>query len=123
MTSNAKRHRSFGSHNKKATKEPVSFDVLGVDEEGNEFTETFTARATVPGMSIIDFAAGGAGEGKNSVAAVQSFYKKALPEEEYARFIEFTDNPKFDVELDTLVEIIGFLVEEYASRPTKAPSQ
>lgn len=119
-----KRHRTFGSHNKKATKSPVTFDVLGVDDDGKEFTETFTARAKIPGMAVLEFAAlGTSSEGNQSVAAVYHFYSVALPEEEYKRFHTFVNDPNYDVELDTLVEIIGFLVEEYASRPTEAPSQ
>ena len=122
MTAKINRHRSFGSHNKKQTREPVTFDLLGVDENGEEFTETFTARPSIPGMAVLSFAAEGTNtEGNQSVAAVYNFYSVAMEEEEYKRFKAFAGDPKYDIELDTLVEIIGFLVEEYASRPTKAP--
>lgn len=123
MTSSTNnRHRSFGSHNKKATKKPVTFDLLGYNEETDkEYTATFTARPSVPGMTVLSFAAAGAGENSSgSIAAVYGFFEKALEEEEYDRFVKFVEDPAYDVDLDTLVEIIGFLVEEYASRPTQA---
>lgn len=121
MTSSNNRHRTFGSHKKKASKKPVTFDIFGYnEEEDKEYTATFTARPSVPGMAVLEFAAAGAGENSGSVAAVYGFFQKALVEEEYARFMEFVEDPNYDVDLDTLVEIIGFLVEEYASRPTQA---
>lgn len=125
MASSNTRHRTFGSHNKKATKVPVTFDLLGYDEEADkEYTATFTARPKLPGMAVLEFAATGAGEdASGSITAVFDFYQKALTKSEYDRFKEFVDDPRYDVELETLIEIIGFLVEEYASRPTEAPSQ
>ena len=124
MAVNNKRHRTFGSHNKKASKQPVTFELIGVDEEGNEYSETFTARPKIPGIAVLEFAAAGTGDNGNaSVAAIYNFYSIALPQEEYERFYAFAKDPKYDVELDDLVEIIGFLIEEYASRPTEAPSQ
>lgn len=118
MAETTKRHRTFGSRNKKASKAPVTFDIEGVDTEDNEYVEAFTARPTIPGIAIMEFAdkgASGAGMG-----AMLELYEAAMEEEEYKRFDKFVHDPKNIVELETLTELAGYLVEEYTSRPTKA---
>lgn len=107
----AKRHRSF-SAKKKADRGPVTFDLEG---------QTFEAHKEIPGAVLLDFMATAGEDGTGTAAAIFPFFEEALLEDDYARFNTLIHDKDISIDMETLVEIVGYLVEEYAdSRPTSA---
>lgn len=111
MTSDNKRHKSFGGRNRKSS-EPISFDIDG---------EEFHCHKTIPGASLIDFSAAATSDNSSEATrATLDFFKSAMSEEEHARFDEFIRDPEREVEIEDLAEIIEWLIEEYTNRrPTQ----
>jgi hypothetical protein len=94
--------------------EPVSFALLG---------EEFQCRPAIPGSTLLNFVA--KADGANTSAAAGSifaFFESALTPDDYIRFRALVDSPERIVPMDTLSEIVGWLVEQYTERPTKRQS-
>jgi len=112
-----KRHKSFAPKVDKA--EPITFTIL--DEE-------FEAYPQLQGAVIIDLLAGLAdtGEEGNSAAAatlLTDIFEVALKPESLTRFKALTHDPERIVDLETLSEIVAWLMEEYTDRPTEDSSR
>lgn len=108
-----KRHRSFGVKKREELPEDeiITFDIDGED---------FTARPDIPGAVILDFvAAADAGPGK-AAAKIMEFFERALDQENHKRFEAKVNDPDVIVEMETLSDIVAYLIEEYTSRPTGA---
>lgn len=114
------RHRSFtpaSSEKKQAPKvEPITFDL---------YDQTFTALPTIQGLVLMEFVESTTAGGSASISALKGFLEQALGETEYARFSKLAHDPDPEKEIDikTIGEIVGFLVEEYSQRPTTASSE
>lgn len=89
--------------------EPIVFDLFGED---------FTAHGSLPGAVLLDYIE--ASEEQNSAAGIRSYLQLSMTAEEYERFDAYTRDPENDVDLETLSEIVSFLIEAQTSRPTKA---
>ena len=108
------RFKDFGTGGIVAT-EPVSFKLYGED---------FECRTALQGKAILEMAALGSGENSGDAAsAIGKFFEKALKEESYQRFQRLLDDPDKIVSVESLAEISGWLVEQYASRPIPGPEQ
>lgn len=108
------RHRTF-------TAAPVSSDEA---PSFDLFDETFYGRPAIQGAAILEFvSAADDTNGGSAAKQILAFYKKALTEESHTRFVALIEDPDRVVDLETLTEIVGWLVEEYTSRPTQASSQ
>jgi hypothetical protein len=59
----------------------------------------------------------------DAALAINRFFAKALKEESYERFQKLLDDPDKIVSVESLAEISGWLVEQYASRPMPGPEQ
>lgn len=94
--------------------EPISFELNG---------EVFQCRPEVPGTLLLEYAAM-AGQNDGAVAAkvILDFFQAVMEDEEHARFRKFTDSVDTVVDVATLGDILGWLVEQYSARPTKPPS-
>lgn len=101
MTVAKKRHRSFSP---KVEGDPITFDL---------YDQTFTARPEIPGATILDFASAGQ-DGTTNVSAITDFFKSALLADDFVRFDALIHNPDTLVTMQTLTDIIEFLVEEYS---------
>lgn len=113
----AARHKSFASSNEDITEEekaPVTFDIAD---------ETFTAKPDIQGIVLMDFLEESTSGGVSSIVAFKSFLKEALEEEEYKRFNTYLRTAPKQIPVETITEIVQFLIEEYTSRPTKASAQ
>lgn len=111
-TTPKKRHRSFSASKRTEELEPITFDLEG---------EEFTALPKIPGAYLLDFMAEAGDDGTAAAGAILPFIEKALGEDEWARFEKVINDPDIAVEIETLVEIVGYLVESYAdSRPSEA---
>lgn len=107
------RFKDFGDGGDVST-EPINFKLLG---------EEFTARPAIQGRVLLDIVADSDSEDTAKVAAViPRFFEATLLPESWQRFQELTTDPDRVVTTEKLGEIIGWLVEEYASRPTKESS-
>ena len=108
------RTRNFGAAKSVSEFPPLEF-VLNND--------TFKCRPAVPGRVILQFVADAdSDEGGKAALAIDQFLKSSMVETEYARFKTLVDDPDTIVSMETLGEIVGWLVEEYTARPSQAPS-
>ena len=108
------RFKDFGTGGLVAT-EPVSFKLYG---------ENFECRTALQGKAILEMASLSSGENSGDAAsAISKFFEKALKEESYERFQKLLDDPDKIVSVESLAEISGWLVEQYASRPISGPEQ
>lgn len=112
-----KRHKSFAPKVEEA--EPITFTIL--DEE-------FEAYPQLQGAVIVELLAGLAdtGEEGNGAAAASlltNVFEFALKPESLERFKKLTHDPERIVDLETLSEIVSWLMEEYTDRPTEDSSR
>lgn len=111
------RHKSFAASNESTPVEeqiPVTFDLAG---------ETFTAKADIQGIVLMDFLEASDSGGVASVVAFKSFLKEALVEEEYTRLNSYLRTAPTTIGVEQIAAVVAYLVEEYTSRPTTASAQ
>jgi hypothetical protein len=117
-TANRKRHKSFEVKNIEDS-EPLTFDLGG---------EEFTCHPEVQGKMILDIIKTAADEndpdqrGMMMAVGVLGFFEKVMDASEYERFNKLMEDPKRIVPMDTLSEIMSWLIEEYTDRPTEPSS-
>jgi hypothetical protein len=112
-----KRHKSFKVKNIEES-EPLTFDLGG---------EEFSCYPEVQGKTILDImrvASEGDEDTRGVMMAVSvlTFFEKVMPPEEYERFGKLMEDPKRIVPMETLSEIMSWLMEEYTDRPTEPSS-
>lgn len=104
------RFKDFGSGDNAVT-EPLQFSLHG---------ETFDCRPALQGQFLLELVGRSSGDDASSSAnAVTSFFAEVLLPESYERFQELTMDPDRIVSVETLSEIVGWLVGEYTDRPTE----
>lgn len=105
------RHKDFGRPVKVDELEPVSFDLYG---------ETFNCYKQIHGVTLLTFVKRASSEeGSEATEAMLDIFKRVLPAEEYERFYALCDSPDTVVPVETLGEIISWLLEVYSGRPTE----
>lgn len=104
------RHRSFTPKAQNKKIEPLTFELYG---------ETFTAHPQIQGAVILEFISAG-DDAAGPAGQILSFFGSALEEESLARFTALIHDPEKIVDMELLTEILGWLIEEYTSRPTTA---
>jgi hypothetical protein len=106
------RHKDFSSGAK--IKEPLTFTI---DKE------EFTARSAVPGALLLEFVTeAGSDDPTQAADALIDFFALALVSEDVERFTQFIRDPDRAIQIETLAEIVEFLVEQFTSKNTQAPS-
>lgn len=91
---------------------PITFALNG---------EEFTCRSAMPGTMLLDFVRrADSDQGGMAADAVIDFLSKSLEEGDAERFQTMINDPDVIVQVETLGEIVGWLVEQYTARPTKA---
>jgi hypothetical protein len=107
----ASRHKDFGAPVNQDELEPVSFDLYG---------DTFNCYKQIHGVTLLRFVKEATSEdGARATEAMLGIFQRVMPDDEYARFEKLCEDPDTVVPVDTLGEIIGWLVEVYSDRPTK----
>jgi len=101
------RHKDFGSSAKKINKTPIKFTLEGED---------FEARGALQGKVLLDFAQI-SDEPSKAAAAIPTFFAKVLLPESLDRFNALLESEDRIVEVETLAEIVGWLMEEYTNLP------
>lgn len=105
------RFKDFGAPDEGVKHEKISFKLYG---------EEFECVPALPGRTLLSFAqASGSEDGAESAKAINTFFSKVLVEESYQRFEDLAEDPKRLVTVETLAEVVGWIVETYANRPTQ----
>lgn len=108
------RYKDFG-RGSDTPAEPLMFKI---------YDEEFSCRTQMQGKALLDLVAKSSGAGENpaeSAKVITDFFKMVLLPESHVRFEELTNDPDRVVEVETLGEIVGWLVEQYSDRPTSRP--
>ena len=107
------RFKDFGSGNADVKAEPISFKLHG---------EEFTCIGEIPGKVVLDLVArSGADDPAESAKVIEGFFSTVLQPESLERFNILAVDPTRIVSMETLSEIVAWLVEEYTDRPTQRP--
>jgi len=101
------RTKDFGSSAKKINKSPITFTLEG---------EEFEAKKMLQGKVLLDFAQLSDDPNK-AAAAIPMFFEKVLLSESLERFSALIDSDDRIVEVETLAEIVGWLMEQYTNLP------
>ena len=106
------RFKDFGSGGD-SNKEPISFKLHGQD---------FLCHPALQGKVLLDMASMSGSQDPAATAKVMyEFFKKAMHEESYAKFLALLEDPNTIVTVETLGEIAGWLTEQYSGRPQQGP--
>jgi hypothetical protein len=107
------RHRSFGSP-VLSQDQPLTFDLYG---------QTFRCVPALQGVVMIEFIAQSASDDVGAGArAMLDFLRRVIRPEDRDRFFEMTNSDEFVVPMETLNELMEWLTEQYAGRPTEGQS-
>jgi hypothetical protein len=111
-----KRFKDFGAG--KSTEEfktdPITFSLHG---------ETFECHPRLQGKVLLQFIElANAEDASSSAAVTRIFFEKVLTADSKVRFDALLESPEKIVTVETLGEIIGWLLEEYSGRPN-TPSE
>jgi len=104
--------KDFGSPSS-GESEPISFTLHG---------EEFNCVPSVQGRVLLSIAADSGSEDPSAVAGVtEKFFGYVLTDESLERFNKLTSDKEKIVTVETLGEIVAWLVEQYADRPNLQP--
>ena len=106
------RHKSFAGGTEISEFEPLNFSLNGED---------FNCHPAIPGAVLLEFVKDADSGTGDSAKALYNFLSSAMPDEEYEKLQKTLRNPEVIIEIETIGEIVSWLVEEYASRPTQRP--
>ncbi len=107
------RYKDFGSA--VSEKEAIVFKL---------HEEEFTCIPTIQGKVLMDLVSRSQSEDSAvAMAVVDTFFEKVLEDESLDRFNDLLTSKDRVVAMETLAEIITWLVEEYSGRPEAQPEQ
>jgi hypothetical protein len=93
--------------------EPLKFALHG---------EEFECYPRLQGKTLLQFVEeANADDAASSARVTRTFFAKVMKKETYERFDAMLDDPDKIVTVEALGEIIGWLLEEYSSRPNQQP--
>jgi hypothetical protein len=109
------RYKDFGAGSATEEKEPIVFKIH--DEE-------FTCIPVIQGKVLMDLVSRSQSEDPNeALGVINSFFSKVLVDESLERFDSLLEDKNRIVTMETLGEIIAWLVEEYSGRPNQQPEE
>lgn len=95
------------------TKEPIKFALHG---------EEFVCHPRMQGKTLLQFVElANSEDAGDSAKITRVFFEKVMSAETYKRFDALLDDPEKIVSVETLGEIIGWIIEEYSNRPNQQP--
>jgi len=108
------RYKDFGTGGE-VNAEPLAFKLH--DEE-------FTAIPTIQGKVLMDLVSRSQSEDPlEAMSVISTFFEKILVDESLERFNALLEDKERIVTMETLGEIIAWLVEEYSGRPNQQPEE
>ena len=106
------RHKDFGAP--ASSDEPITFNLYG---------ETFRCQSAIQGTALLRFISkAGSDDADESADSVLEFLRLAIAPADREKFEELTNSEETIVPLESLAEIMEWLVEQYSGRPTVPPS-
>lgn len=81
--------------------------------------EEFEALGDIPGIVLLEFLAHSKGTSDETAEAILTYLASSFDEENKAKWDAFVRDPKRRVKIDKLSDIVAYLIEERASRPTE----
>jgi hypothetical protein len=115
--------RSYKAARREATKEPVKFAIGYEDADGTEQEETFTCVGEVSSLVLSEMAYNADVDIATPEGAglLRQFFAGAFGDDkEYQRFFRFVMTQGLSD--DILMDVMQGVVEDFAGRPTKRPS-
>lgn len=108
------RFKDFGAGKDISDVEPLSFKLHG---------EEFHCSPVIQGKFLLDLVAssGEDDDGSNSARMISSFFEHVLLPESQERFDALLKDTDRIVPVETLSEIVGWLMSEYTNRPNQQP--
>lgn len=108
------RFKDFGSGKASDTSStPLSFKLHGIE---------FECLPQLQGKVLLEFVELANSENVGDSARVtRTFFSRVLKDESYKKFDELLDDKEKIVTVETLSEIISWLIEEYSNRPNQQP--
>lgn len=111
MTKN--RFKDFGAGKDKESIEPIFFKL---------YDEEFECIPQIQGSVMLNLVAENSSDDSGATARVIStFFSKVLTDESYKRFDALINDKVKIVDVETLSEIVAWLIEEYTNRPNQQP--
>lgn len=105
--------RDFGDASDTSDREPISFKLNG---------EEFHCMPALPGKTLLDIVAKSSSDDAGDQAGViNDFFSHVLQDESLERFNALVTDKVKIVSTETLGEITGWLIEQYADRPNPQP--
>lgn len=96
-----------------ANAEPISFKL---------YDEEFFCLPKIQGKVLLDFIQrANSDDAVENAVIVQTLFAKVLKAESYVRFDALLDDKDRIVTIETLSEIVGWLISEYSARPEEQP--
>jgi hypothetical protein len=111
-------------HAPRDSRPPLDFEITYsrfVDGEWEDETQKFRARPTVPGALMLRIASTIDGQVGAMSGEIIKLLEGAIWPEDRVKFNALLDDPETAIGIEVLVEILGWLIEEYAERPTQRP--
>lgn len=107
------RFKDFGSGATEKVTEPLTFKL---------YEEDFHCVPEIQGRVILNLVADGAGgDPAASSRMISNFFEHVLEDESYTRFDALLNDKHKVVSVETLSEIVSWLMEEYGNRPNQQP--
>lgn len=107
------RFKDFGSKSPDENAEPISFKLWDIE---------FHCLPEIQGKVLLDMVSDSSSDDPvKSTKVISQFFDSVLIGDSKEKFNELLVDPEKIVSVDTLGEIIGWLVEQYSDRPTKRP--
>jgi hypothetical protein len=107
------RFKDFGSGSSDTPKDPISFKL---------FEEEFSCKPAIQGKVLMNLAVNSTSEDAGAAAqTLNDFFGYVLLEESNVRFQELLVDEHRIVTMDTLSDIVAWLIEEYTARPNQQP--
>jgi len=105
------RFKDFGNPSEGLVREKISFKL---------YNEEFECVSALPGATLLKFASVSSSEdGAESATAINYFFEKALLPESYERFQVICEDPDRLITVETLGNVIEFVIEAMSDRPTQ----
>jgi len=106
------KHRDFGSGASTQAPEEITFTLHGED---------FTCLPEIQGAVLLDMVGADGENAARSAGAITEFFGKVLEDDSATRFKALVNSKDRFVSIETLGEIVGWIIEEYTNRPEKQP--
>lgn len=108
------RYKDFGA-GQDTEKDPIVFALHG---------EEFTCLPVIQGKTLMDLVTRSQSKDPvEAMAVVNDFFDKILVEESLERFNNLLEDKNRIVTMETLADVISWLIEEYSARPNQQPEE